>query len=265
MAMPTLDVSDIRLTFGRACRDVRERLDVGLRDVADAARISPSYLARVERGIANPSISRMVEIATALGMTIALQVTPPTVLDRGLSHRRSDHVHARCSGYVGRRLRRAGWHVLREVLVVDGPYRGWIDLLAFDPVTGTLLIIEIKTQLEDLGAIERQVGWYERNAASIAAGQGWSVGCAVSLLLVLASEENERTITSQRDVLDRAFPVRVDHLRGGMPDQTRGLAMIDPRSRRPEWLLRPIADGRRTKAPYLDYRDAAMRLGGERA
>jgi hypothetical protein len=50
----------------------------------------------------------------------------------------------------------------REVEIVHGRSHGWIDLLAFDRRTGTMLILEIKTRLSDLGAIERQIAWYER-------------------------------------------------------------------------------------------------------
>lgn len=261
--MATINGTGLGIEFGRACRDVRRRLDLGLREVAAAARISPSYLGRLERGLANPTFARAVEIATVLGMAISLEVTGPIVLGAEPLRRR-DTVHASCSGFVGRRLRRAGWIVLREVLFADGPYRGWIDILAFDPVTGRMLIIEIKTRLDDLGAIERQVGWYERNAGAIARSNGWSVTSTMTLLLVLASEENERTISAARDVLGQAFPIRTEHLSAEPGDGRRGLAMIDPRSRGSAWLHRPIVDGRRTRAPYRDYADAAARLRSAR-
>ena len=75
--------------------------------------------------------------------------------------------------YVDRRLRSAGWLTLREVEVVHGRSHGWIDLLP-DPRTGRL-VVEIKTRLDDVGAIERQLGWYRRMAPAIARAQGWEV------------------------------------------------------------------------------------------
>ena len=39
-----------------------------------------------------------------------------------------------------------------------------MDLLAWHPATGLLLVIEVKTELHDLGANERQLNWYEREA-----------------------------------------------------------------------------------------------------
>ena len=67
-----------------------------------------------------------------------------------------DPVHARCSAYVDRRLGASGWATAREVEIVHGRTHGWIDLLAFDRRTGMMVVIEIKTRLEDIGALERQ-------------------------------------------------------------------------------------------------------------
>lgn len=55
----------------------------------------------------------------------------------------------------------AGCLIAREVDISAGGGRGWIDILAFDPRTATLVIVEIKTRLDDLGRVERQLGWYE--------------------------------------------------------------------------------------------------------
>jgi transcriptional regulator with XRE-family HTH domain len=250
----------IRVTFGRACRDVRLRLDISFSALARQAGISPSYLARVERGLANPSMRTVEDIAAALGLQLGLVVRPPVILAGPNDRRQRDLIHARCSGYVDRRLRAAGWSTLREVPIVDGRYRGWIDLLAFDPTSGTLLIIEIKTRLDDLGAVERQLGWYEGQAPRVAAEQGWTAKCTRSLLLLLASEENERAIRANREVLERAFPTREWLLGTATDSAQRGLALIDPRSRRREWLGRPVVDGRRTPTPFRDFADAAARL-----
>ena len=81
-----------------------------------------------------------------------------------LEPRQRDAVHAPCSGYANRRFRAGGWETGREVEIVHGRSHGWIDLLAFDPRTGLLLIVEIKTRLDDLGLVERQLAWYERSA-----------------------------------------------------------------------------------------------------
>ena len=148
--------------------------------------------------------------------------------------------------------------------VGDGRYRGWIDVVAFDRRTGHLLVIEIKTTIDDVGAIERQIGWYERLAATVAGDHGWRPRKVSSWLLVLASEQVDQALARQRDVFDAAFPVRSGALRAMLTDGVgpgRGLAMIDPARRRSDWLLPTRLDGRRTAAPYADSAAALRKLG----
>lgn len=225
--------------------------------------VSRSHIAAIERGRANPSLEVIVRLATSLGLELDLNLRPPIIIG---DRRQRDSVHARCSGYVDRRFRSDGWETAREVEIVDGRWRGWIDLLAFDRRTGTLIIIEIKTVIDDVGAIERQVGWYERQARRLARDRGWRPRKIVTWLLVLSSEQNEQAMASNRDVFARAFPVRSPLMADLIDDPSadwpggRGLALIDPARRRRIWLVRPRIDGGRSPAPYLDYRDAAASL-----
>jgi hypothetical protein len=131
-----------------------------------------------------------------------------------------------------------------------------------------MIVIEIKTRLDDLGAIERQVAWYERAARAAAGPRGWNHIVRVDAwLLALASDEVDRAILLNRDLLTKAFPLRAGamlaRLHAGEPGaQRRGLGLIDPSSKRRAWILRTRADGRRSDAPYANYADAARRMGG---
>ena len=223
----------------------------------------------IEGGRANPSLDVVTRIARALDLDVDLVVRPPVTVG-GPGQR--DAIHARSSGYVDRRLRRAGLLTAREVEIVHARSHGWIDLLAFEPRTATLIIIEIKTQLDDLGALERQIGWYERSAIPASRRLGWEPVRVVTWLVVLATAENEATIFGNRVIFDLAFPVRAsaasEWLRngallrdGGQSPQGRALALVDPASRRRDWLIRTRLDGRRSEPPYLDYRDAVRRWG----
>ena len=151
----------MRLTFGRACLDTRISLDVSRQALGDRVGVTARYIALIERGHANPSLRLVEAIADALGLDIALSIRPP-IFPAG--PHLQDPVHARCSAYVDRRLRALGWATAREVEIVHGRTHGWIDLLAFDTRTGMLMVIEVKTRLDDLGALERQITWYERMA-----------------------------------------------------------------------------------------------------
>lgn len=255
--------SQLRVTFAKLCFDTRTTLDITQQALADAVGVSRPYIATIESGRANPSLDLVVRIADRLGIHVDLVASQPRVI----APLQRDLVHARCSGYVDRRLRRAGWEVQREVEVVHGRSHGWIDLLAFDPRNGTLLIVEVKTRIDDLGAIERQIGWYERSALGLARASGWRTNRVAGWLIVLASHEVDAAMRANGAALQAAFPNRA-HTMSGIVEgylttdtRSRGLALIDPSSHRRDWLMKTRLDGRRSPAPYRDYADAARRFG----
>ena len=178
-----------------------------------------------------------------------------------------DAVHARCCAYVVRHLRRRGWETRVEVEIGEGRFRGWIDVLAFRPADRALLVIEVKTRLDDAGRILRTLGWYTRSSRVGAEALGWQPRRIVPTLLFLATAETDARLTAQRELI-------VDRLPGGASDLASWLddpaatppgpsrALIDPASRRRGWLQRDRIDGRRSPVPYRDYRDAAERLTG---
>ena len=250
-----------RRSFAAFCRDTRIALDITQQELAEAAGVTRGYVAVVESGRANPSLAVVERFGEALGVDFQLVGRPPVIVGRDGQR---DIVHARCSAYADRRLRIASLAVAREVELVHGRSHGWIDLLAFDPRTGTLIVVEIKTRLDDLGAIERQLGWYERRAIPVANDLGWEPRRVSVWLLFLASEEIDAGVRANRHVLATAFPGRAPDmlasLDGTVSSTVRGLAMIDPRSRRRDWLVRTRVDGRRSAAPFRDYADAAAQL-----
>lgn len=251
-------MSAIRLTFARACLDCRLSLDIDREELGRRVGLSARYIAKIERGEANPTVNVIERIAEALGLELDLIARPPIFPAGG---RIKDVVHARCSGYVDRRLVSQGWVTAREVEIVHGRSHGWIDLLAFDRRTGTLLVIEIKTRLDDLGALERQLGWYQRMAWEAGRSRGWRIHRVVACVLALASEEVDTAVRTHRDYFRTAFPVRASALTTllAAPEVAQnghGLALIDPSSRRHHWLIRTSIDGRRSRLPYRAYADA---------
>ncbi len=157
-----------------------------------------------------------------------------------------------------------------EVEVGGDRSRGWIDVLAYHPATGWLLVIEIKTEIRDLGAIERSLGWYERDAIVAARRLGWQPKHAIGCLLLLATAANDARASANGVPIGVGFPTRAHELGGlvqagsGPRPHGRAVAMIDPLSRRTAW-LRPLhQDGRRQPAPYLDYADFMRAIGRHR-
>jgi transcriptional regulator with XRE-family HTH domain len=254
-------MAPLRMTFSRLCRDTRTMLDVTQQELADAVGISRSHIAGIETGRVDPSLDLVWSIADRLGLDLQFVARQPIAVER----RRGDLVHARCSGYTDGRLRTAGLLTARELEIAYGRFHGWIDILAFDPRSRTLIIVEIKTRLDDIGEVERRLGWYERNAFDVAKSIGWQPTKSLSWLLLLASDEVENQLTVNRQVLRRAFPDRAPTMRrilvaGAAQAGHRGLALVDPTSRRREWLISTRSDGRRSATPFRDYADAARRL-----
>lgn len=244
--------------MARSVKDGRRAIGWSQQELARRARVSRPMVGRVERATVSPSFEVAARLFGALGIEAELVVRVPFLMDR---QRQRDPAHARCAAYVQRRLEKASWIVRREVEVVQGRSHGWIDLLAFEPRSGTLLVIEIKTQLDDLGQVERSLAWYEREAAAAARRLGWRPHRITSWLLLLATAAADSRVVENRDALSAAFPGRalgmIGSLRGSNPGAAEGraFAMIDPRSRRRTWLIRSRVDGRRTPAPYLNYAD----------
>lgn len=252
----------IRVTFAHLCLETRTRLGLTQQQLGDVVGVTRGYIAKVETANANPTLDLVERIAAALDLGIDLVARVPMVAG---DRRQRDFVHARCSAYIDRRLQGLGWQTAREVEIVHGHSHGWIDLLAYDPASGTLLVIEIKTRLDDLGSVERQLGWYERSAFEVARRLGWRPRQVRGWLLVLASDEVDGVVSQNRDLLARSFPARARSMsavtrREPAGQAGRGIAMIDPTSKRSEWLRAARVDGRRSPAAFRDYADAAARL-----
>jgi hypothetical protein len=256
---------DIGREIGKAIRLSRIEAGWTQRELAARLATTQSEISRMESATRKHLDVRLTSQALEL-LGIRTQLDGATL---GLAGRREqrDLVHAKCCGHVSRRLGALGWDVRQEVEVGTGRYRGWIDVLAYRAVDRWLLCVEVKTEIDDLGRIQRTIAWYEREAWDAARRLDWRPRTVTSALLILCSTENDARVRTNREVLDQAFPVRARELRlwlaesGAAVPPKRGLAMIDPRTRRADWLRPATSDGRRSRAPYADYRAAAVAMG----
>jgi len=256
---------DLRPLIGRTIRQTRLALKLTQAQIGEAVGLSQTEISAIERAIypALP-LATAVRVLEALDIRVELRLVPPYVAGRGES---SDEAHARCVGYVARRLEQAGWQVAREVPVGGSRWRGFIDVLAFHPGARVLLIIEVKTEIADVGEIDRQMSSYERDAWSAAHGLGWRPATALGALVLLATEANDASVRRHRDVFGGAYSIDgralgrlVRSPAVSLPQNParrgqRAIAMIDPRSRRLDWLMPTTLDGRRSPAHYRDRRD----------
>jgi transcriptional regulator with XRE-family HTH domain len=242
---------------GGLVKSLRTTIGWSQRELGRRAGVSQSMVCLVERGsLPDLTFSTAAALLNAMGGRLVIDVAAPYLGDR---ERQRDPAHARLSAHVVGRLRRAGWEVRGEVEVGGDRSRGWIDVLAVHPVSGVMLVIEIKTEIRDLGQIERSMGWYEREAWAAARRMGWRPSRAIGCLLLLATDANDARVDANRASIQAGFPLRARDIvpivagEAAPQEQGRAIAMVDPRSRRRMWYGALRLDGRRSPAPYLDY------------
>ena len=235
------------------------------RRLAHAVGLSQTLVSAIERAmLPDLPITTAVRVLRALDIPFDLRLVAP------LSTRPvRDAAHARCVAYVARRLEAHGFLVKTEVDVGGPGWFGSIDVLAYHPGSHILLVIDVKTELLDLGELQRQIARYERAAWDAARALGWRPRAVTGTALVLATDANDRRMATERAWFDREFTLRHRELmslaeapRDPPARGRRGIAMIDPRTRRRAWLLPTWLDHRRRPAPYADR---AGFLAGRRA
>jgi transcriptional regulator with XRE-family HTH domain len=196
--------------LGLALRALRRRRAWTQAQVAHRAGVSRALVARVERGGADRITLRTLERITAAldARTVVRIQWRGEELDRQL-----DADHARLVEVICRRLVDAGWDVRPETTFAIRGERGSIDVLAFHPVTGSLVVIEVKSVVPDvqglLAAHDRKV----RLAPSIARDLGWAPR-HVSRVLVLPDDRTvRRRLARFSTTFDRVMPARTIDVR----------------------------------------------------
>jgi transcriptional regulator with XRE-family HTH domain len=253
------DSEDHLAVVARNLTTLRRALGWTQRELARRAGVSQSMVSRVEgAAVADLSLPTAALLLGTTGARLDVRVVAPYLGDR---ERQRDPAHARLAAYVTARFRRLGWESRTEVEVGGDRSRGWIDIVAFHPGSRVLLVIELKTEIHDLGRIERTLGWYERESWMAARRLGWRPRRVIGCLFLLATDANDARVTANRASIDPIFPRRARHLQTMLagepapPGAGRAIAMVDPLSRRQAWLRSLRVDGRRSAAPYLDYAD----------
>ena len=204
-----LGLDDLR--FGAAVRAARLRRNWRQRDVAAAARVSDGTVSRIERGHLD-SISFGTIRVVARALEIRVEVLPRSRsadIDRLLSARHAGLAEAivRWLGGFG------GWIVRPEVSFSRFGERGVIDLLAWHASTRSLLVIELKTAIIDVGELLGTLDRKARNAAPIGRDLGWSPASASCAVIVADGSTNRRRIAAHAATFRAAFPVRAVRLR----------------------------------------------------
>lgn len=199
--------------FGLAIRAVRRERGWTQAELALRARVSQAPVSRAERGSAwQIPVRTLTRIADALGARVAVRLLwQGEALDRLL-----DAAHAGLVDDAVTILTRHGWEVVPEATFSVFGERGSIDVLAFHPATGALLVIEVKSTVPDMQAMLASIDRKVRLAPRIAAERGWQVR-SVSRLLVLPDDRtSRRRVASHAATIDRMMPFRTAAVRRGI-------------------------------------------------
>lgn len=191
-----------RRTVARSLRAIRRRKGWSQRRVAAQLGISQSELSRRERGsLENCSVAEVERWGVALGAHVSLDVRVEG--ERPLS----DERHARLQNWLVGMLHQHGWSVLAEHSFNHYGDRGRIDVLAHRPIDNALLIVEIKTRIDDVGDVLGRLDVKCRVAPMLARERQWRTDAVVPMLLILEQRTNRRRVADHAPLFS-AYPMR---------------------------------------------------------
>lgn len=218
------------LEVGRLLRMMRIRRGWRLCDVAERCGLSTATIGRTELG----SIAS-VGVLRAHAATLDVRVEW-RVVGRGADVARLlDEEHAAIVEVLAAGLGRGGWRVEAEASYSEYGERGRVDLLAFDPASKVLAVVEVKTEFADLQDLFGGLGTKARLAPRLAQRRGWGAARVVSVLAVAATARN-RSIVGAHPAL--FGPLARQWLReGGLPGLDGERVLL--------WIPASAAGGRR--------------------
>lgn len=189
--------------LGSVFRAVRIRKGWRQVDVARSAGVSQPMISRIERGhVRHVSLAVLLQVAAAL--EVRVDVVPRWRggdLDRMLNAG-----HAALHQRVARLFAGTDWLVVPETTFAIYGERGVIDILAFHPPTGALLVVELKSEIVDVQQLMAAVDRYRRLVPRVARERGWHVRSVSVWAAVRDTKTNRRRAAEHAAVLRVAFP-----------------------------------------------------------
>lgn len=211
------------LRVGSMVRAVRLRNGWRQEDLARSAGSSRSTISRIERGHLG-SLPLDVIRAICATLDVRLDLHPRWRggdLDRMMSRR-----HSALHESVTRAIAAAfpEWEIAPEVSFSIYGERGVIDLLLWHPGRRALLVIELKTDIVDVGEMLGTLDKKRRLAWKIAEKKGWTPRTVSAWIVVAGSRTNERRISEFHAMLRSAYPADGRQMRGWLRDPDGSIA-----------------------------------------
>jgi len=197
---------------GAALRAVRIRRGWTQIDLGHRCGLGKSTVSQIERGhLDHVSLPALRRVAAALDVRLDLNVR----LRHGELERLLNSGHAALHESLGRFLTNLpGWLHAPEVSFAVYADRGVIDILAFHPQTGCLLVIELKTEFVSLEDLLGTMDVRMRHAVSIARDRGWTAQSVSAWIVFADTDTNRRRVAQHSSVLRNAYPADGRTMRG---------------------------------------------------
>lgn len=243
---------------GLAIRALRRRRGWRQTDLASRSTVSQSTISSVERGhVEALSLATFRRILATLDARGDLEIRwRGGGLDRTL-----DEAHAGLVGEVVGALTEDGWLSAVEVSYSIYGERGSIDLLGFHQATGSLLVVEVKTELTSIEETLRRHDEKVRLASQIARHDlSWRALTTSRLLVLRESTTNRDRVARHARVLDTALPDTNLKVRRWLADPVgtiRGRMLF--RNISPRGSTRGFGGVSRVRRPAVDPGSAGLR------
>jgi transcriptional regulator with XRE-family HTH domain len=190
---------DVSRSLAEDLRRLREDAGVSQRALARAAGVDQSLVSRLEAGLVRPSLETCSSLAAALGVDVSLRLFPNT--GPAIRDRHQARIVEAVVALAGR-----NWEPFPEVGVRQ-PVRGWIDLVLVDRVAGTILAIEVQS---DISRLEQLLRWAGSKADALPSARSWPFGVAtenqptISRGLILRNTAGNRALAASFEATIRA-------------------------------------------------------------
>jgi transcriptional regulator with XRE-family HTH domain len=191
--------------LGNDVRLLRQRRGWTQQRLADEAHMPRWVVSAAECGEGDRlGFDRLAPIVRALGAYLSVRIF---FQGEGLDRLR-DKRHAAIVERMVARLLDHGWEIATEVSFNFYGERGSIDILAWHPGTGALLVVEVKSVVPEVGGMLMTLDRKVRLAPELATARGWKP-ISVSRLLVLPEHRTaRRRIEQHAATFLSAFPER---------------------------------------------------------
>jgi transcriptional regulator with XRE-family HTH domain len=218
------------LKVGAVARQVRRRRGLRQSDVAALAGVGQWAVSTVERGRLDRLPLRTIRaVAAALEVRLALEPQ----WRGGELPRLMDARHASLVDQVVARMAGSGWEIVAEYTFNRYGERGSVDVLGWRAAERTLVVVEVKSELDDLqtmlSVLDRKIRLVP---ALLATERGWKAA-TVGAILVLPEQSTFRAAVSRfRATFTASLP-------GGNVEIKHWLADPSGRPLRGTWFLSP--------------------------